>query len=132
MLEFINPQEPTIPGRLSHAVAIRAGEPVFLSGHVPVHPDGTLETGSLDAQLHAAFRCLHQTLSAARIEADDLVRITIYVCDYRPEDLPIIRDVRDRYVSAKTPPASTLIGVASLFAEDVRVEIDAVAVRATG
>jgi 2-iminobutanoate/2-iminopropanoate deaminase len=128
MLDFINAPGATIPGT-SQAVAVRAGQLVFLSGHVPVRADGTLETGSLEQQLEAAFSSLHRTLSSAGIEREGLARITIYVRDYRPSELAIIRSVRDRHVSATTPPASALIGVASLFAEGVRVEVDAVAVR---
>ncbi|QRK08425.1 RidA family protein [Archangium violaceum] len=128
MLEFIHPPGPSIPG-ISPAVVIRAGQPVFLSGHVPTREDGTLETGGLEAQLDAAFRALHHTLRAAGLGSESLVRITLYVRDYQPAELPVIRAVRDRYVSMERPPASALIGVSSLFAEGVRVEVDAVAVR---
>lgn len=128
MLEFINPPGPSIPG-ISAAVAVRSGQPVFFSGHVPVTVDGSLELGSLERQLEAAFANLERSMAAAGVAREQVARLTLYVRDYRPEELALIRAVRDRHIAGDHPPASALIGVSHLFAAGVRVEIDAVAVR---
>jgi enamine deaminase RidA (YjgF/YER057c/UK114 family) len=39
----------------------------------------------------------------------------------------ILRDVRDAYINKNAPPASTLVGVTSLFQEDYLIEVEAVA-----
>ncbi len=54
--------------------------------------------------------------------------MTYYVVNYKPEQLPLIREVRADYLPAENPPASTLAGVQSLFHADVLIEIEAVAV----
>jgi enamine deaminase RidA (YjgF/YER057c/UK114 family) len=41
--------------------------------------------------------------------------------------VPIIREVRSRYISAEHPPASTLVGVSALVGADWLIEIEATA-----
>ena len=40
--------------------------------------------------------------------------MNFYVVGLKPEQVPILREVRGQYVSAEHPPASTLVGVTSL------------------
>jgi len=128
-MRSINPPGSNIPG-ISQAMIIEASRLVFLSGHVPVRPDGTIAGPDLEAQLVQVFINLGTTLTAAGSSFDDLVRVTLYVRDYRLDLLDTIRRVRDRFVNSACPPASALIGVAALFHPDVLVEVDAVAVAA--
>jgi 2-iminobutanoate/2-iminopropanoate deaminase len=126
MLRFVNPPGNSIPG-ISQAVVVEGGRTIFLSGHVPVREDGSVVDGGLEPQLVRVFENLQRTLSAAGASFRDVVRLTLYVRDYRIELLETIRLVRNRFVHAEQPPASTLIGVAALFHPDVLVEIEAVA-----
>jgi enamine deaminase RidA (YjgF/YER057c/UK114 family) len=59
-----------------------------------------------------------------------VVKINVYVVDYKPEYRPLLNAARSRYVSQENPPASTLIGVQSLARKEFLVEIEAVAVAA--
>jgi 2-iminobutanoate/2-iminopropanoate deaminase len=127
LLETINPASNTIPG-ISHAVVVKGGQLIFLSGHVPLTDTGQIAGPGLEEQVRTVFANIQSTLEAAQSSMENLVRITIYVRDFREEDLPIIRRVRDQFVNLDRPPASALIGVASLFHPEVRVEIDAIAV----
>ncbi|HEY3989534.1 MAG TPA: Rid family hydrolase [Acidobacteriaceae bacterium] len=114
-----------IPG-IAAAVMVPAGETlVFLSGHVSRNPAGR----SLSEQFEDCFEGLRETLERAGSNMESLVKVTIFVSGLRPEHLPEIRTVRNRYVPADALPASSLIGVAQLFAPDVLVEVEAVAVR---
>lgn len=101
---------------------------LFLSGHVPVTADNRVPSG-LEKQLELAFKNLNDTLQHAGSSPDNIVRMTLYVRNYRPEQLATIRKVRDRWLKGHEP-ASALIGVETLFRQDVLVEIDAVAVPA--
>jgi enamine deaminase RidA (YjgF/YER057c/UK114 family) len=56
-----------------------------------------------------------------------VVKLTYYILDIG--DLAVVRAVRDRYVNAEAPPASTLVQVSALVSPAFRVEIDAMAVR---
>jgi enamine deaminase RidA (YjgF/YER057c/UK114 family) len=52
--------------------------------------------------------------------------LRVYLTDLA--DLPAFRRVRDEYVSAGYPPASSLVQVAGLVHPEARVEIEALAV----
>ena len=62
------------------------------------------------------------------MSTQQLVKLTIYVRNLQPDQLTIIRKVRDQFIQAELPPASSLIGVAQLFHPDVLVEVEAIAV----
>jgi 2-iminobutanoate/2-iminopropanoate deaminase len=127
MLRPIDPPGATIPG-ISQAVLIEGGRLLLLSGHVPLGPDGALVGSDLATQLEQVFANLHATLQAAGTDFASVARLTIYVRDYEPSQLPILRAVRDRWVRGPCAPASALVGVSALFLPGVLVEIDAVAV----
>jgi len=122
----INPPGTNIPG-ISQATVIESGKLLLLSGHVPFRADGTIAGPGLKIQLEQVFSNLEDTLRVAGSSFANVARLTIYVCDFRPELLPIIRSVRDHFVDTARPPASSLIGVAALFHPDVLIEIDAIA-----
>jgi enamine deaminase RidA (YjgF/YER057c/UK114 family) len=71
---------------------------------------------------------LSLALVAAGATFQDVVKTTIFVVGLRPEHVPILREVRSRYVSADHPPTSTLVGISALVGADWLIEIDAVAV----
>jgi 2-iminobutanoate/2-iminopropanoate deaminase len=127
MLRLINPPGPSIPG-ISQAVLVESGQPLFLSGHVPFDASGSVPSADVGVQLEQVFKNLDATLKAAGVGFEAVARLTIYVCDLNPSLLPVIREVRDRWINPDRPPASVLIGVASLFRSDVLIEVDAFAV----
>lgn len=127
MLRFINPPGPSIPG-ITQAVLVVSGQPLFLSGHVPFDASGAVASSDIGEQLDQVFRNIQATLQAAGVGFEAVARLTIYACDLNPGLLPIIRDVRDRWINVEQPPASVLIGVSSLFRPDVLIEVDAFAV----
>jgi enamine deaminase RidA (YjgF/YER057c/UK114 family) len=57
----------------------------------------------------------------------DVIVTRLYVVGLKPEHVPIIREVRSRYVSSQHPPASTLVGVSALVGPDWLIEIEATA-----
>jgi enamine deaminase RidA (YjgF/YER057c/UK114 family) len=127
-LHAVNPPGAGIPG-VSQAVVVNSGQLMFLSGHVPMDESGSIISGGVEPQLDRVFHNMQATLRQGGAGFKDVVRVTIYVRDYRPEMLPALRRVRDKYIEGGTPaPASALIGVAALFHPDVLVEADAVAV----
>lgn len=127
LIRPVNPGGTTIPG-LSQAMLVEEGSLLFLSGHVPLKADGAVAGVELEVQLRQVFENIRATLKAANTDFSNVVRLTIYVRDFQPDELDLIRSIRDEFVNESSPPASALIGVAALFREDVRVEIDAVAV----
>lgn len=128
--EYLNP--PTMPKSApaySQAIAVRGGRTVYVAGQVGVNLQGELVgRGDLRAQLAQAFQNLGAALTAAGAKPQDVVKMTYYVVNYAPDQLPLIREVRNQFFPGENRPASTLVGVAGLYQEGVLVEIEAIAV----
>jgi enamine deaminase RidA (YjgF/YER057c/UK114 family) len=110
----------------SHGVAA-AGRLVAIAGQVAMDEDGEL-VGPSDpkAQVERVFENLRLVLAATGASFADVIKLGIFVTDIAI--LPLVREVRDRYVDTAQPPASTAVQVAALFRPDYLVEIDALAV----
>ena len=59
---------------------------------------------------------------------NDLPGSPLYVVGSDPEHVPILREVRGRYVNPEQPPTSTLVRVSALVGADWLIETEAVAV----
>jgi enamine deaminase RidA (YjgF/YER057c/UK114 family) len=70
---------------------------------------------------------LKTALAAAGATPEDIIKVNYFVVNFKPEQLPVIREVRSKYFSAERGPASTLVGVTALAREEFMVEIEAVA-----
>lgn len=125
--EFLKPRGLSAANGYSHVV-VTSGKLAFIAGQVANDPQGrVVGKGNLRAQTEQVFQNLKSALSAAGTSFDHVVKIVWYVRDYKPEHLAILREVRNRYVNTARPPASTLVGVASLFQDDYLIEVEAIA-----
>jgi reactive intermediate/imine deaminase len=109
----------------SHAVAF-SGPMVVVSGQVPVDEQGRL-VGQDDpaAQVRQVFENLATALAAAGTTMDRVVKLTVFLTDLG--DVAEFRRVRDQYVSAEHPPASSLVQVSALVNPAFLVEVEALA-----
>jgi len=128
MEHYVRPDGlPPVSG-YSHAVAF-SGRTVAVSGQVPADREGrVVGLGDPAAQVRQVFENLTAVLAAAGATMADVVKLTVFLTDLA--DLPAYRAVRDEYVSADRPPASSLVQVSGLVHPDFRVEIEALAVLA--
>ena len=127
--EFLKPTGISPANGYSHVVVVAPGKLAFISGQVANNAQGQLVgKGDLKAQTEQVFENLKTALSAAGTSFEHVVKITWFIKDYKPESLAGLREVRDRYVSKTSPPASSLVGVSSLFQNDYLIEVEAVAV----
>jgi enamine deaminase RidA (YjgF/YER057c/UK114 family) len=127
--EFLNPPGLSPTFGWTHAVTHTAGKTIYISGQVSIDERGELVgQGDLRAQAERAWECVRIALEAAGATFRDVVKTNIYVVHYHPDQLPILREARAKYVSADQPPASTLVGVTSLAKADWLIEIEAIAV----
>lgn len=114
-----------IPGAFTPAVLVRGCDLVFLSGQVGWDEHGALAGADHLTQAHRIARNLDIALAAAGTGRDHIIKETVYVVDYRPELISeLFAALRGQ---APVAPASTLVGVAALFAPGVLVEVDVVA-----
>jgi enamine deaminase RidA (YjgF/YER057c/UK114 family) len=126
--EFVKPDGLSPANGYSHVVVTQPGKMVFIAGQVANNREGKLVgKGDLKAQTIQVFENLKTALASAGANFDDVVKITWYIKAYKPDYLSTLREVRNEYVNKAHPPASTLVGVASLFQEDYLIEVDAVA-----
>jgi 2-iminobutanoate/2-iminopropanoate deaminase len=133
--EFINPAGlPNWEQTFSQVVVVSSetSKTVYLSGQVSVDENQNLiGDGDLRAQALRAFRNLEVALTAAGAETADVVKLNIYVKDYKQADVAPIVEALRRYFPQKNLPASTWLGVQSLAREGFLIEVDAVAVVAS-
>lgn len=126
---------PTVPGlaapRGYSYVVTATGTMVFVAGQIAVDSEGNVVgPGDLRAQATRVFDNVKACLGAAGATFADVVKLNTYVVNLKPDDLPIIREVRAGYLPGENPPASTLVGVTALAIEGLLIEIEAIAVLA--
>src|SRR5262245_28874917 len=126
--QFLNPPALCPTFGWTHVVTASGGKTVYISGQVSVDERGQLVgKGDLKKQTQQAFENIKHALAAVGASFKDVVKTNLYVVGLKPEHVPVIREVRSRYVSAEHPPASTLVGVSALVGADWLIEIEAVA-----
>lgn len=126
--EFINPPALGKTHGWTQVVKHGTGTLIHISGQAALDADGTVVgRGDLKRQTEQTFENLRLALAAAGATWHDVIVTRLYVVGLRPEHVPIIREVRSRYVSAEHPPASSLVGVTALVGPDWLIEIEATA-----
>ena len=127
--QHINPQGVSQPTGYTHVVASDGRRIVFVSGQIAIDGQGRLVgEGDLGKQAEQVFQNLKACLAAAGATFEDVVKMTTYVVNYSADQRPVIVAVRQKYLPADKPPASTLVGVQALARPDLLIEIEAVAV----
>lgn len=132
-VELLNPPSlPHVP--IYHQVAVADGSrTVYVAGQVAVDADGRLVgVGDLAAQVEQAYLNLHAALAAAGATLADLVKVTAYFVDWRPDKMTHFTDGVERAahaVGVEVPlPPLTGIGVAALAEPGLLVEVEGIAV----
>jgi len=115
---------PQAIGPYSQAIALDGL--VFCSGQIPLRPDGTLEEGDVSAQTRQVLTNLRGLLEASGSSLAGVVKTTVFLIDMN--DFAAMNAVYAEFFSQE-PPARSTVQVGRL-PRDVRVEIEAIAVRA--
>ncbi len=112
---------PPAIGPYSHAV--RAGELLFCSGQIPLHPaTGELIGATAAEQARQCLENLRAVCKAAGTSLAQAVRLTVYVTDLG--EFAAVNEVYGSFLEAE-PPARVTVGVAQL-PKGAQVEIDAI------
>jgi len=123
-IRFLNPAAIPKPGGYTHVVEITGpGRIVYIAGQLGFGHDG--KAGDFRAQAVQAFENLKAALASIGATFEHVVKLNNYLVDIRT-NLPIYREVRDKYVNTASPPASTTIGVPALARPDALYEVEAV------
>lgn len=113
----------------SHTVVASGTRTIYISGQVAMDAEGKLVgEGDIGAQTEQVMRNLGAALAAAGASFADVVKITTYVVDYKPEMRAVIGKARSPFFVGREPPASTLVGISALALPGWLIEIEATAV----
>ena len=117
-------------GKYTHAIRVRGGELLFISGQVSIDADGEfVGKGDAAAQVRQIFENLGNVLKTAGGSFADVVELMYYIVGR--ESLPAFMEARTAVFDEIFPdgnyPTATLLVVEGLASEDFLVEVSAVA-----
>jgi enamine deaminase RidA (YjgF/YER057c/UK114 family) len=125
----INPSGVSQPTGYTHVVRADGSRTVYISGQVAVNSGGeVIGQGDLSRQADQVFENLRTCLMSVGAGFQDVVKLTTYVVNFKPEDRAIVAAARQKHLPAVNPPASTLVGVQALARPELMIEIEAIAV----
>jgi enamine deaminase RidA (YjgF/YER057c/UK114 family) len=113
----------------SQGIEVRGAERVlYCAGQTSVDADGTpMHAGDMAAQMNQALNNLETVLGHAGLMLANVVRLNYYTRDVAAF-IQAVSTFGPRLHASGCQPASTLLGVATLFHPDILVEIEATAV----
>ncbi|GAA6756457.1 deaminase [Thermus sp. 2.9] len=106
-----------------YSQAVRAGGLVFVSGQIPLTPEGAVVEGDIRQQAERVMENLKAILEAAGSGLDRVVQTTCFLADM--EDFPGFNEVYARYFSPPYPARATV--AVKALPRGVRVEVACVA-----
>jgi enamine deaminase RidA (YjgF/YER057c/UK114 family) len=125
-LEFLSPATLAAPPGYSQIVKVTGGQTIYIAGQVALDASRNLVgPGNFRAQAQQVFRNIQTALAAVGADFSHVVKLNMYILDR--SNLPILREIRDRYVNTEAPPASTLVEVKGLAQEEFLLEVEAIA-----
>jgi enamine deaminase RidA (YjgF/YER057c/UK114 family) len=130
--EHLNPSDlPDWSASFSQIVTVsaRSTRTIYLSGQVSVDSENrVVGQGDLAKQAEFALGNLVRALASVGAEASDVVRLGVYIKNYRRDQSAVIAEALRRVFPKAKMPASTWLGVETLALDDLLIEIEATAV----
>ena len=108
-----------------YSQAITLDNLVFCSGQIPLTPAGTLAEGDITGQTRQVLTNLQAVLQAAGSSLGNVLKTTVFLADMN--EFAAMNAVYAEFFAGE-PPARSTVQVSRL-PRDVRVEIEAIAVR---
>jgi len=130
-VKHINPPTlfPSLPFGFSQVVTSRGGKLVHVSGQTAWDTElKVVGAGDLAAQTRKALENVRLALAAGGATPADVVRMRLYVVNYKPEMVEMLGGTLKDFFPADAPPASTWVGVESLAVPEFLIEIEVTAV----
>jgi len=131
LFHIYNPETMAKPtAGYSQVAEVHGGKTVYIAGQVALDPSGNL-VGKDDfaAQVERVFQNLKAAVEAAGGDFHNVIKLNYYcVASVDPAQVPVVREIRDKYVNTANPPTSTFVFVPRLVRPEWLIEVDAVAV----
>jgi enamine deaminase RidA (YjgF/YER057c/UK114 family) len=124
---FLNPPTMAKPPGYTHVVeATTPGRIVYIAGQLGYDAAGK-QGPDFRTQATLVFENLKAAVESVGGHMENIVKLNGYLTDIRVQ-LPILREIRDKYVNTAAPPASTMLEIQKLAREGALIEIEAVAI----
>src|SRR5258708_39124797 len=110
---IFSPESIAKPTGYSHVAEVNGGKIAYIAGQVALDKSGNL-VGKDDfrAQVQQVFENLKAAVEAAGGNFKDVIKLNYYCSEnVDPSQLPVVREVRDKYVNTANPPTSTFVVV---------------------
>lgn len=122
MMQVVNcDKAPKAIGPYSQAVI--AGELVFISGQLPIEPEGMTMPESIADQTRQCLENLKMIVSEVGLQLPDIVKATIYLTNLK--DFAVVNEIYGNFFTTNYP-ARVCVEVSRL-PKDALVEIEAIA-----
>lgn len=105
--------------------AVRAGGMIFISGQIPLTPEGTMISGSIEEQTGRCLKNLEAILQAEKLDRGHIVKVTIFLTDM--SNFGKVNGVYEEFFSNTVYPARAVVGVKEL-PKGCSIEMEAIAV----
>ena len=128
-IQHLNPATIAKPPGYTHVVEVTGpGRTIYLAGQLGLDLNNNLvgKPGDFRAQCTQAFENLRLALESVGATFNDVVKINNYLTDI--SHIGVFREVRDKFLNTKAPPASTTIAIPALARPGALFEIEAIAV----
>ena len=102
--------------------AIRVGDFLFLSGQVPMNPQGEVVRGDICVQTEAVMTRISETLAECGVGFDQVVKATVWLSDM--QHFAGFNEVYKRHFPNGFPVRST-VGAQLALGVDIEVEVQA-------
>lgn len=128
---LFNPEtmfKPTVG--FSQVAEVNGGKTVYIAGQVALDRTGKLiGEGDFRAQVQQVFENLKSAVEAAGGDFHSVIQLNYFCAEnVEPSQIPVIREIRDKYVNTANPPVSTLVVVKRLVRPEWLIEANAIAV----
>jgi len=126
-IRLSNPPSLSKPNGYSHVAEVTGGRTIYLSGQIAFDADGkVVGVGDMRAQAQQVFANIKAALDSVGADFNAVVKLTYFIVDIT--QMPLVREVRAKYVNMANPPASSAFEVRQLTHPDLLLEIEAIAV----
>ncbi|MCH7959915.1 MAG: RidA family protein [Candidatus Hydrogenedentes bacterium] len=116
-------QESIDVSSLPFSAAVQAGPTLYLSGQIPIRPDGTVVTESVGAETRQTMDNIGRTLTEYGYTFDDVVSVIVYLKDM--DDYAEMNKAYAEYFKNGFPARACVGGLQIAF--DARLEISCIA-----
>lgn len=131
LFRIFNPESMGKPtAGYSQVAEVHDGKVVYIAGQVALDRAGNL-VGKDDfhAQVQQVFENLKAAVEAAGGDFNNVIKLNYYCAEsVDPAQVPMVREIRDKYVNIASPPTSTFVVVKRLVRPEWLIEVEAVAV----